>query len=41
MHGPIDKRAAKIHSMKIQRILNEVNNKIKKMKQETERISKC
>ena len=38
---PIDKRAAKIHSMKIsQRILNEANNKIRKMKQENEEISK-
>ena len=41
IYVPIDKRAAKLHSMKIsQRILNEANNKIKKMKKETEEISK-
>ena len=41
MYVPIDQRAAKLHSMKIsQRILNEENNKIKKMKEEENIIKK-
>ena len=41
IYVPIDKRAAKLHSMKIsQRILNEENNKIKKMKEDEEELKK-